>query len=85
MSNAGGFFHEGVLRCTRIQVYGDIFSQAILENQLLNIDEHIETMLGAGIPEESRAYLGMAGFKVRINFRGELLEVVQPGMIDPEE
>ena len=63
----------------------DLFSQAILENQLLNIDEHIETMLGAGIPEESRAYLGMAGFKIRINLHGELLEVVQPGMIDPEE
>lgn len=63
----------------------DLFSQAILENQLLNIENHIETMLGTGIPEESRAYLGMAGFKIRINLHGELLEVVQPGMIDPEE
>ena len=42
-----------------------------------------EQILEAGIPEESRAYMGMTGFKVRINLHGELLEVVQPGMIDP--
>jgi hypothetical protein len=39
----------------------------------------------AGIPEESRAYLGMTGFKIRINMHGELVEVVQPGMIAPED
>jgi hypothetical protein len=63
----------------------DIFSQAIMENQLLNIDERFDELLQAGIPEEGRAYLGMAGFKVRINLHGELLEVVQPGTVDPEE
>jgi hypothetical protein len=63
----------------------DIFSQAILENQLLNIDERFDELLQAGIPEDGRAYLGMAGFKVRINLHGELLEVVQPGAVDPEE
>ena len=62
----------------------DLFSQAILENQLLNIDQQIDTMLENGIPEEGRAYLGMMGFKIRINLHGELLEVIQPGMIDPD-
>jgi len=62
----------------------DLFSQAILENQLLNIDQQIDQMLTQGIPEEGRAYLGMMGFKVRIDLHGELLEVIQPGMIDPE-
>lgn len=63
----------------------DIFSQAILENQLMNIDQQIDQMLENGIPEEGRAYLGMMGFKIRINVHGELLEVIQPGMIDPED
>jgi hypothetical protein len=63
----------------------DLFSQAILENQLLNIDERFDELLQIGIPEEGRAYLGMTGFKVRINLHGELLEVIQPGMVDPEE
>jgi len=62
----------------------DLFSQAILENQLLNIDQQIDKMLESGIPEEGRAYLGMMGFKIRINLHGELLEVIQPGMIDPD-
>jgi len=63
----------------------DIFSQAILENQLHNIDERFDELLKMGIPEEGRAYLGMSGFKVRINMHGDLLEVIQPGMVDPEE
>lgn len=63
----------------------DIFSQAMLENQLLNIDQQIDKMLEAGIPEEGLAYMGMMGFKVRVNYRGELLEVVQPGMIAPDD
>lgn len=63
----------------------DIFSQAILENQLLNIDQQIDKMLEAGIPEEGLAYMGMMGFKVRINYHGDLLEVIQPGMIAPDD
>ena len=63
----------------------DIFSQAILENQLLNVEEQFDKILQAGIPEEGRAYMGMSGFKIRINLHGDLLEVIQPGMIDPSE
>jgi hypothetical protein len=62
----------------------DLFSQAILENQLLNIDKQIDNMLENGIPEEGRAYMGMMGFKIRVNLHGELIEVIQPGMIDPD-
>lgn len=63
----------------------DIFSQAILENQLLNIDEKLDEMLDQGIAEEGLAYLGMMGFKIRINLHGEVIEVIQPGMIAPED
>lgn len=63
----------------------DIFSQAILENQLMNIEDQIDQMLESGIPEEGRAYLGMMGFKIRINLHGDLLEVIQPGMIAPDD
>ena len=63
----------------------DIFSKALLENQLLNIDEQFDQMLAQGIPEDARAYLGMMGFKIRINLHGELIEVTQPGGIDDRE
>jgi hypothetical protein len=38
-----------------------------------------------GLPEELRAYLGMMGFRIRINFHGEVLEVAQPGMIADDD
>lgn len=62
----------------------DIFSIAMIASQLKNIDKQFDTLRNTGIPEEARAYLGMLGFKIRINFHGDVLEVEQPGMIDPE-
>ncbi len=78
--------HEDVLSEQAAQMLGaeDIFSKAILTKQFENIEEQFDKVLEAGIPEEGRAYLGMSGFKIRINLHGELLEVVQPGMIDPD-
>jgi hypothetical protein len=62
----------------------DIFSVAMLASQLKNMDQQFDLLLETGIPEEARAYLGMTGFKIRINFHGEVLEIQQPGMIDPD-
>ncbi len=57
----------------------DPFSRAIIENQLKNIEQQFETLFQVGIPEEMRAYLGMTGFKVVIDMRGEVLRFEQPG------
>lgn len=62
----------------------DIFSIAMIANQLKNLDQQFENIMEAGIPEEARAYLGMMGFKIRINVHGEVVEVEQPGVIDPD-
>jgi hypothetical protein len=62
----------------------DIFSMAMIAAQLKNLDKHFETLSNTGIPEEARAYLGMMGFKIHINIHGEVLQVEQPGMIDPD-
>jgi hypothetical protein len=61
----------------------DIFSKAALESQLKNIDKQFEALLEMGIPEESRAFMGMSGFKVVINIHGEVLRLQQPSA--PEE
>ena len=63
----------------------DIFSRAMLENQLKNVEAQFEMVMQSGIPEEGRAYMGMMGFHVRINVHGEVLEVEQPGMISPDD
>jgi len=56
----------------------DIFTKAMLENQLKNIDKQFDQLLQAGIPEDMRMYLGMVGFRVVINVHGEVLRIDQP-------
>jgi hypothetical protein len=58
----------------------DPFSLAMILNQLKNIEKQFDVLLETGIPDEGRAYMGMMGFRVRINIHGEVLEVVQPGI-----
>lgn len=79
--------HEDMLSEQAAKMLGqeDIFSIAMIANQLKNLDKQFDALYETGIPEEARAYLGMMGFKVRINVHGEVLEVVQPGMEDPGE
>ena len=79
--------HEDLLAEQTAKMLGqdDIFSRALIENQLKNIDQQIENVLQTGIPAEGRAYMGMMGFKVRINIHGEVLGVEQPGAIAPED
>jgi hypothetical protein len=56
----------------------DIFTKAMITNQLKNLDKQFEMIMQMGIPEESRVYLGMTGFKVIINLHGEVVNVIQP-------
>ena len=62
----------------------DLFSRAILNNQIKNIDKQLDNLLNTGIPEEGRAYMGMMGFRITINVHGELVGLNQPGMIADE-
>jgi len=63
----------------------DLFSKAIIENQLKNIDKQFEMLFEVGIHEDMRAWLGMIGFKVVVNYRGEVLEVRQAGGTGSED
>lgn len=56
----------------------DLFTHAIIQNQLKNLDKQFSQLLQLGIPEESRMYLGMTGFKVTINIHGEVVAIEQP-------
>lgn len=60
----------------------DIFTMAAIQNQLKNLDEQFDQLKEVGIPEESRLYMGMIGFRIIISIHGEVLEVVQPGRVD---
>lgn len=62
----------------------DPFSKAMIENQLKNIEKQFDTVLQTGFPEDMKAYLGMMGFKVVINYHGEVVRVEQPGAAGQE-
>jgi hypothetical protein len=72
--------NEGMLSEQAAKILGtdDIFSKAMLENQLKNVGKQFDAILETGIPEESRAFMGMAGFKIVINIHGEVVRLDQP-------
>ncbi|MHC1770775.1 MAG: hypothetical protein AB9907_03395 [Flexilinea sp.] len=63
----------------------DIFTIAILKNQMKNIDQQIDTIFESGIPEDVRAYLGMMGMKITINYHGEIINIALPSKMDSED
>ncbi|MBI3161572.1 MAG: hypothetical protein HYZ23_03645 [Chloroflexi bacterium] len=77
---------EGLISEQTAKMLGqdDPFSRALIEQQLKNIDKQFDALMQAGIPEDMRAYLGMMGFKVVINYHGEVIRVEQPGRADDE-
>jgi hypothetical protein len=56
----------------------DIFSRAMIMNQLKHMDEQFDQLLKTGIPEEGRAYLGMMGFRIVVNIHGDVVRLDQP-------
>ncbi len=76
--------NEGLLSQQAAKMLGteDIFSTAMLENQLKNIDRQFDALLETGIPEDGRAYMGMLGFKIVINVHGEVVRLDQPAAQD---
>jgi hypothetical protein len=79
--------NEGLISEQTAKMLGqdDIFSRAVIEQQLKNMEKQFDTILETGIPEEGRAYLGMMGFKVIINVHGEVIRVEQPSAPSDEE
>ncbi len=72
--------HEDLISEQTAKMLGqdDIFSRAIIDKQLKNIDQQLEALLKSGIPEAGRQYMGMMGFKVVINFHGDVIRLDQP-------
>lgn len=63
----------------------DIFTYAMIANQLKNMDEQFDKLLETGIPNEAKSYMGLMGFKIIINVHGDVIRVNQPGIPSGEE
>ena len=78
---------EGMISEQTAKMLGqeDVFTKAAIEAQIKNIDKQFDQLMQVGIPEDMRAYLGMTGFKIIINFHGEVVRVEQPGIASDDE
>lgn len=78
---------EGLISEQTAKMLGqeDVFTKAAIEAQIKNIDKQFDQLMQVGIPEDMRAYLGMTGFKIIINFHGEVVRVEQPGIASDDE
>ncbi len=56
----------------------DLFTKAMIDASI----DNMEQLLKRGIPEGMRAWLGMTGFKVIVNYRGQVVRVEQPKQTD---
>ena len=79
--------HEDLISEQTAKMLGqeDIFSIAMISEQLKQVDQQYDKLLASGLPEETRAYMGMLGFKVVIDVHGDVVDIAQPGMTDPDD
>ena len=63
----------------------DIFSIAVIRQQLEYSQAQFEQLRGAGLPQDMRTYLGMTGFRIVVDFHGDVVEIKQPAVTPPDE
>ncbi len=66
---------EGIMKMMGSE---DIFTKAAIDKSIKDMDQ----VLKQGIPDEARQMLGMMGFRVVVNYHGEVVRIDQPGAID---
>jgi hypothetical protein len=73
--------HEDLIAEGTMKMIGqdDIFTKAMIETSLKNLDDQFEALFKQGLPEEARTWLGMIGFRVMIDIHGDVIQVDQPG------
>ena len=62
----------------------DLFTKAAIEMSLGQMDENMEQLLNTGLPEETRQWLGLMGFRVVVNVHGEVVHIDMPSGIAEE-
>jgi hypothetical protein len=60
----------------------DLFTKAMIDASIENIDRHIDLLFQQGLPEDTRTWLGMLGFKVIVNIHGEVVRLDAPAQED---
>ena len=56
----------------------DLFTKAMIDSSINKVDSILET----GIPDDARMWLGMMGFRIIVNYHGEVVEIIGPPQAD---
>ena len=59
----------------------DIFTKAAIDKSIKDMDQ----VMKQGLPDDARQMLGMMGFRVVVNYHGEVLRIDQPGAVDDSD
>ncbi len=72
--------HEQELAAQAARMTGqeDVFSHAVLQNSLTHPEAYLDEIFRQGLPESTRMWMGMMGFRAVVDLHGELLRVEQP-------
>lgn len=76
--------HRDIAVETMLDMMGkdDIFTKAAVESSINNMEDAV----GQPIPQEARQWLGMLGFRIVIDFHGNIQDIEMPaGGIEDEE
>lgn len=63
----------------------DLFTKAMIDSSLNNMEANFSRLIEQGLPEGARAYLGMLGFRIVINYHGEVIRIDEPGLSSSED
>ena len=79
--------HQDLVSDNALKMLGkdDLFTKAMIDSSLKNIDKHIDQLMQQCLPNGARQWLGMLGFKIMVNHHGEVIKLVQPGIVAPDQ
>lgn len=76
--------HRDLAVKTMLDMLGkdDLFTKAAIESSINNIEQNV----GQALPDEAKQWMGMLGFKIVIDFHGNVVDIQMPaGGIEEEE
>ena len=79
--------HQELVSDSTLKMLGqdDLFTKAMIDSSLKNIDAHMDQLLQQGLPSGARQWLGMLGFRIVVNHHDEVLKLNQPGIAAPDD
>lgn len=78
--------HQDIAVAQALNMLGqdDLFTKAAIDASIRNVK--VDEILRQGIPQQAREMLGMMGFRVVVDWRGDLLRFDQPSIaVDEDE